>query len=99
MNRTLTLATAALITACQPVAAQQMQCAPTEQVYENLQERFGEERVFGGFVHDMSGIVELWGNPESESWTMFVTRPDGISCQITHGSGYSTEKQGKEPNL
>jgi hypothetical protein len=81
-----------------PAYAQQTQCAPTPQAYENLTNQHMERREFSGVVHDMSGLVEIWVGQNSDNWTLLATTPNGVSCIITYGVGYSGAKQ-PEPNL
>ena len=64
------------------------QCAPRESVTDTLTGRYAEAPRMRGLAG--SGvIVELWANGDSGSWTILVTRPDGISCLVASGTAYT----------
>lgn len=76
----------ALVASCSPVLAQES-CAPTPQVYEILTERFQEYRIFAGLT-SQGAVVEMWGSTETDTWTLVITRLDGISCVQASGAGF-----------
>lgn len=80
----LTLATLMLAT---PVRAQ-MACAPHDQAARNLDARFQERPVAAG-VAASGGLIEVFAAPGG-SFTILVTRPDGISCLVAAGDGRTT---------
>lgn len=81
-----------------PIAAQEqeMQCGPTEQVYADLSQKFGEGRVFWA-QHAVDQIIEMWAGPSG--WTIFVTFPDGTSCLIADGVDWGMMPSEVVPNL
>lgn len=83
---------AAALAACFAVpAAAQEQCGNTADVYAALLHQFGEYRRAAGYLGDMSGWVEVWGNPEGEgTWTIVVSLPTGETCLIASGIGFDT---------
>lgn len=59
-------------------------CAARDQVVRKLEERFGETlRSIG--LHQSDGVVEVYSSEETGTWTILMTRPDGISCLISSG--------------
>lgn len=89
------LAAALVMThAVQPAAATQYrftECALREQYVAELGERFGEGRIGWGLQTDMAGrgvVVELFAAP-SGSWTVLYSLPDGTSCLLAAGQGWS----------
>ena len=79
-----------------PVFAQeQPRCAPREIVLERLNDMFSESRrsimVTGG------QIVEIFANLESGSWSLIMTRPDGITCMIGAGNSYEETDDDLQP--
>ena len=78
----------ALLAGCSPVFAQSQNCAPTEVIYEKLLGKYKEQRVFLGA--GQGAVVEVWGNPETETWTLVITRTDGISCAPASGIGWES---------
>lgn len=76
----------ALVASCAPAYAQE-NCAPTPKVYEILAGQFQEQRMFLGLT-EHGAMVEMWGNPETDTWSLIITRPDGISCAPAVGVGF-----------
>lgn len=70
-----------------PVSAQQ-QCAGTADVYAMLTVEFGESRTWIG-QHESGNLLELWGNPDSGTWTLLGSQ-GGMTCMLSNGVGYST---------
>ena len=62
-----------------PAAAQSV-CLPRDALLRAALEQYGEEPVAVGMVADGSSMVELLVNPQTQSWTLIMSRPDGISC-------------------
>ncbi len=87
---------AAAMIAASPAYAQEPQCAGTPDVYAALTNDAGESRIFSGSIEDMSGVVEIWGNHETETWTAIVTLPSGVSCLLGFGTGYQTMPEGDD---
>ncbi|HVH01993.1 MAG TPA: hypothetical protein VM891_03415 [Amaricoccus sp.] len=59
-------------------------CAKRDQVVRKLEERFGETlRSIG--LHQSDGVVEVYSSEETGTWTILMTRPDGISCLMSSG--------------
>lgn len=77
---------AAILTAllASPAMAQQV-CLPEPQIEAGLSQRYGET-VFDT-IEDEQGVWELWGNPESGTWTVTLTR-DGTTCVMRAGEGF-----------
>lgn len=78
---------AALILATQQGFAQGAQCAARAQVVQALAETYGETRRAIGLAGDQL-VMETFASAESGSWTILVTRPDGVSCLVASGLGY-----------
>jgi len=65
-------------------------CGPSATVYERLEDRYEEKRVWRGLASDES-IVELWARPDNDqSWTLIRTNAVGQSCIVASGI-YSDE--------
>lgn len=84
---TLIFIAAASVTAMAyaPKALAQDNCAPTEMVHDTLGEQYGESLIFEGL--DPRGIAEIWAG--DNSWSLVITRPDGISCLVAEGQDYN----------
>jgi hypothetical protein len=58
-------------------------CAPRAQVIAKLADRFGE--TLRDLGYGRSGVVEVYRSDETGTWTILMSRPDGISCMIAEG--------------
>ena len=67
--------------------ASQVACATRAQVTEHLKQKFGETRRSAGLV-DSRQILEVWRSDETGSWTILMTRADGVSCIVAAGSAW-----------
>lgn len=69
------------------VAMAQQNCGRTSEVAPSLEKSHGEKSV----VRMMSGrlgIVEIFVNRQTGSYTVVVHRPEGISCLIDAGDSF-----------
>jgi hypothetical protein len=64
-------------------ADEQPKCGPRESQTAFLTEKFGESQIGRGLA--MEGLVEMWANPETGTWTVTVTAPDGTMCGVAAG--------------
>jgi hypothetical protein len=80
---------ALMLTTCSmsPVMAQQ-NCMPREQAIEFLADEFGEGRIGMGLADNQ--IVELYTNPDTGTWTIVTSFPNGQTCLLAEGSDYLT---------
>jgi hypothetical protein len=69
------------------VFAQETQaCAERSRVVQKLHEKFGETlRSFG--LRD-NVVVEVYSSEETGTWTILMTRPDGMSCLLAAGQAW-----------
>lgn len=74
----------ALFSSTDPALPQDTNCAPREKVVARLAERFGEARQSRGLSSGQA-LVELFASPETGTWTIVVTRPDGLTCLLAAG--------------
>ena len=82
------LLTLALIFAIPTVsfAQPQMQCGKRDQVTAKLEKQYSEFQRGAGLGGGM--IFELWTNGDTGSWTILLTRPDGVSCIYAAGEDW-----------
>lgn len=80
----------AMLASCTPVMAQPI-CGASVDVWEGLR-GYGEERQSLGLTDDGAALAETWGNEDSGTWTIIMTSPQGVSCIIAHGGGFSVER-------
>ena len=87
---------------CSPAFAQTSNnCGPREGVVEWLFDRHSETRQSLGIAAN-GNLVETFASSETGSWTIVVTKTDGIACLLASGqvfenvSGLPFEKGGSE---
>ena len=62
-------------------------CADRATVTQGLAENYGEQALGGG-IADNQQLVEVFTNVATGSWTVLVSRADGVSCLIASGQGW-----------
>lgn len=72
-----------------PAEAQQtVPCMPRERLVETLSEKYGE-RAAGGGLQSSQRLIEVWASPEKRTFTVFVTRADGLACVVATGQHWT----------
>ncbi len=78
--------------------AQQMVCAERTDVVDRLARDYGETRQAIGFA-SASQVVEIFASDETGSWTITVTRPDGITCLMAAGQHFEELEEDLTPAM
>ena len=81
-----------------PGLAQQNACAARDSVTDKLRVQF-EEQQTGLGLQSPTKLVELWTAPDSGSWTILLTLPNGISCVLATGQYWTTAPTGAMEDL
>jgi hypothetical protein len=68
--------------------AQQSPCGPTGIVEKRIHDQYGESIVGAGIV--AGGILFTLTNPQTQTFTILLRRPDGQTCVLMGGTGYAT---------
>lgn len=92
MNRhlmTLMMGASALMLAASHVQAQGRNCAPHAAVAGHLAQKYGESRQMMGLAAN-NMVLEVYVAPDSGTWTVTVTRPDGVTCLMASGTDADT---------
>lgn len=85
--RLVTLAAAA--TFFMPATAQAAPaCAPHAEALALLAKQYQERRIAVG-VTTAGGLVEVLASADGATWTILVTMPDGQSCIVSAGEGWT----------
>ncbi len=79
-----------------PVFAQSVTCMPRTTLVQTLENRHGE-RLTGGGLQSASQVVEVWSSDQSGSFTVFVTRTDGLACVMATGQNWHNSVPAKVP--
>ena len=95
MTRFLTtalLTTTLAILAAAPAAAQmRATCLPHETAVSKLEKGYGEHRVGLGIGPSGGAIYELYV-AETGTWTILVTRTNGLTCIAASGDSWMTSQ-------
>lgn len=65
-------------------------CAPHSEVRQVLSDRFGETRRRVG-TNSAGQIIEIFASQHTDSWTLVISFPDGMSCLAASGQNYSDD--------
>lgn len=79
----------AAVAAQQSVAQGNPNCAPRQQVIDQLRDTYGETRQSVGLSSEET-LVELYASQTSGSWTITVTLPTGITCLVASGLAFES---------
>jgi len=70
-----------------PVLAQSTACLPRDRLVESLSDKFSES-LAGGGLQSAEQLIEIWRSEASGSFTIIMTRPDGVSCVVATGENW-----------
>lgn len=87
LNLTFAALTAGVVAVVAATPARSATCAPRDTVIDRLANQFGETRRGLG-VGTKNRVVEIFASPESGSWTITVTMPNGTTCLIASGQDW-----------
>ena len=67
-----------------------MNCAARDMVVERLESMYSEALTAGGLQSSRTAtaMVEVWTSPESGTFTVIVTNPQGVSCVVAAGTDW-----------
>lgn len=71
-----------------PAHAQSNNCAARDVVVERLEGKFGETPSGRG-LRSSTQMVEIWSSAETGSWSIVVTRADGVACLMASGENWN----------
>lgn len=69
--------------------AQGVACLPRDALVERLEGRYKESPPAGGGLQSPQQLLEVWASEETGSFTVFVTRPNGVSCIVATGQNWT----------
>ena len=82
-----TLIAAALCAVLPAAASAQQVCGPRPQIVAALQIHYGEETKGGG-LQSGEALYEVWASEDERTWTILMSRADGISCIMASGTDW-----------
>lgn len=62
-------------------------CAPRTVIVAGLAGKYVEDARGVGMT-GQGTVLELWHARGGETWTIIISRPDGIACAVTAGTGW-----------
>ena len=65
-------------------------CLPHEEAVDKLEKSHGEQKIGTGLGPRGASVVELFVS-ESGTWTVLVTRTNGMSCVAASGDNWTSE--------
>ena len=71
----------------------QTNCAARDAVIAKLESGYGETFAGGG-VQNAKHVFEVWFSEEKGTWTILMTRADGMSCIMASGTNWREEIPG-----
>lgn len=72
-------------------AQAQQPCGPRAEIVAQLEQKYGETRRGVG-LQNRGAVTEVFASAETGTWTIMVTRPDGVSCLIGAGEAWLDER-------
>mgnify|MGYP001300234487 CR=1 FL=1 len=88
----------ALLSSASPAFAQGTKCLPRQALVKNLAEKY-HEPLTGGGLQNPRQLLEIWTSPETGSFTVFITRADGVACivaTVKHWHGGANSQVGNQ---
>jgi hypothetical protein len=79
----------ALMICASPAFAQMPQCGPRADVLAQLAGKWGEAPRAMGLIPS-AGVMEMFANAETGTWTATITSPDGKTCIVAAGADFET---------
>ncbi|AYE87421.1 hypothetical protein [Sulfitobacter sp. D7] len=73
-----------------PAWAQALACAPRAALAAQLETDYGEILSARG-LQNPDALLEVFASQKSGSFTMLISRPDGISCILSTGTHWMVE--------
>ena len=74
----------------------QTNCATRDTVVDKLSVKYGEAFAGGG-LQSTKQIFEVWFSEEKGTWTILMTRADGMSCIMASGTNWRDGLPAKSP--
>jgi len=83
----LTMALVGTLIALSPAHAAAAQCASRAKMVQQLNDRYGESAQSIGLTPS-GQTLELFAHPETGTWTILLSFPNGTSCMMAAGTDY-----------
>jgi len=91
MMLALSISVVGMVFILDPAHANPANCTKRAEMIENLNVRFGESRQSIGLTPGGQAL-EIFAHPETGTWTILLTLPNGTSCMMASGHAYQAIK-------
>lgn len=71
-------------------------CPQRSDLLAMLGRNYGETPSARGFETDVGAVLEITTNPVTGTWSALLSRPDGVSCLVAEGEGWTIIPQGDD---
>ncbi len=92
MKRLMAIALVALLGFAPEPASAQAVCGSRGEITQRLTDEYGEVWSGGGIAMQGQLAFEIWTNPETGTWTILRSAPDGQTCAMAVGEGWNGVK-------
>lgn len=65
-------------------------CAARADIVAQLEKKYGETRRAAG-LQNRGSVTEIFASEKTGTWTIIVTRPDGVACAVAAGEAWQQE--------
>lgn len=74
-------------------------CAERDELVNRLSSDFAEQLTVGGLQRSepVETVIEVWSSPETGTFTILLTNPDGTSCIVAAGTDFFTRETEVSP--
>ncbi|MEM1383580.1 MAG: hypothetical protein AAF713_00310 [Pseudomonadota bacterium] len=73
-------------------AEARMACGKRDAIVEQLEAKYGETRSSYGLSQG-KGVVEVYSNPDTGTWTVLITNAQGTACLMAAGEAWQADSQ------
>lgn len=72
-------------------------CDTRTEITQRLEAHYSEQPIGGGLQNTYS-LIEVWQAEGGESWTILMTRADGVSCVMATGTDWQNKNEILHPS-
>ena len=76
-----------------PAIAEESPCGQRDDLIAKLTKEYKESPTI--WALGKSGVMELWTSSDRQTWTLFLSLPNGTSCLMGAGDGWALVEEDK----
>lgn len=86
-TRFLAAGCVAVVLAAPSIALAAPVCSERDSIIAKLKDKYGEaERGMG--LSGSEAVIEIWSSEKTGTWTIVLTKPNGVSCVMAAGNSW-----------